>query len=87
MDDHVSTLPPAASQINRALRSFVGEMKAMGRWDDVAIFTKSEFGRTITSNGARARSRSSRDRAKIGPRSSLDRAAARRRPRARSVLR
>ena len=38
-------------QINRALRSFVAEMKAMGRWDDVAIFTKSEFGRTLTSNG------------------------------------
>ena len=38
-------------QIDRALRSLVSELKAMGRWDEVAILSKSEFGRTITSNG------------------------------------
>ena len=35
-------------EINLALRSFVAEMNAMGRWNDVAIFSKSEFGRTVT---------------------------------------
>ena len=37
--------------INAALRSFVSEMKTAGRWDDTTIFSVSEFGRTVTSNG------------------------------------
>ena len=38
-------------EIDVALRSFVGEMKAHRRWKDVAVISTSEFGRTITSNG------------------------------------
>ena len=38
-------------QINSALRSFTKEMKAQRWWDHVTIFSISEFGRTITSNG------------------------------------
>ena len=40
------------TDINNALRSFVAEVKTQGKWDDVALFSVSEFGRTITSNGA-----------------------------------
>lgn len=38
--------------VDAGIRSFVAEMKSQGRWDDVTIFSVSEFGRTITSNGA-----------------------------------
>ena len=37
--------------INPAIRAFVCELKAQGVWDDVALVTLSEFGRTIVSNG------------------------------------
>ena len=50
--DNGGTLETHLGAINAALRSFVAEMRAMGRWDDVAVLSVSEFGRTITSNGA-----------------------------------
>ena len=34
-----------------ALSTFVAEMKALGVWDNVALQSLSEFGRTMTSNG------------------------------------
>ena len=40
------------AEIDAALASFVAEMEAQGRWGDVAVLSVSEFGRTITSNGA-----------------------------------
>jgi cullin-associated NEDD8-dissociated protein 1 len=38
-------------EINDALESFVGEMKAQSLWDKVTIATASDFARTLTSNG------------------------------------
>jgi len=38
--------------VDKALGSFVAEMKAQGIWDNVAVLTVSEFGRTLTTNGA-----------------------------------
>jgi hypothetical protein len=35
-----------------ALSAFVTEMKVQARWQDVTVVSTSEFGRTITSNGA-----------------------------------
>jgi uncharacterized protein (DUF1501 family)/uncharacterized protein (DUF1800 family) len=37
--------------IDGALATFVAEMKALGVWQNVALQTLSEFGRTMTSNG------------------------------------
>ena len=45
------TLDEKFEELNAALRSFVTEMKALGRWDDVVIVPISEFGRTLTANG------------------------------------
>ena len=45
------TLDEKFDELNAALRTFVTEIKAMGRWDDVVIVPVSEFGRTLTSNG------------------------------------
>jgi|EP01049_Picozoa_sp_SAG25_P000064 uncharacterized protein (DUF1501 family) len=47
-DSMYKTLAPS---MNGALTSFVAEMKAQGMWDNVAIATFSDFGRTMTSNG------------------------------------
>ena len=38
--------------INEAITSFEAEMKLQGVWDDVLLVEVSDFGRTITSNGA-----------------------------------
>ena len=46
------TLESKFAEIDTGLRSFVAEMKAQGRWDDLVLVSASEFGRTITSNGA-----------------------------------
>ena len=46
-----AALNTKVSQIDDALRSFVGEMKSQGIWDDVAVVTISDFARTMTSNG------------------------------------
>jgi len=37
--------------VDRALQAFVTEMRAQGVWNDVAILSASEFGRTLASNG------------------------------------
>ena len=53
-DTHSTLNPTLASNfadINKGLSSFVKEMKAHGRWDDIVIVSASEFGRTMTSNG------------------------------------
>jgi len=39
-------------QIDDALRSFVGELKAQNIFDKTVLASESEFGRTLTSNGA-----------------------------------
>uniref|UniRef100_A0A7S2I147 DUF1501 domain-containing protein n=1 Tax=Haptolina brevifila TaxID=156173 RepID=A0A7S2I147_9EUKA len=54
-DTHSSELEAVQeklSQVNSALTSFVDEMKAQGVWDQTAILTASDFGRTLGSNGA-----------------------------------
>lgn len=38
-------------EVNRCLGAFVDEMKRKGTWENVAIVTLSDFGRTLTSNG------------------------------------
>merc|ERR1712129_57768 len=38
-------------QVNDALTKFVNEMKKQGAWDEVIVFSSSEFGRTLTPNG------------------------------------
>jgi uncharacterized protein (DUF1501 family)/uncharacterized protein (DUF1800 family) len=38
--------------VDQALGKFVEEIKIQGRWDDVTVMSFSEFGRTMTSNGA-----------------------------------
>jgi len=54
-DTHASeheTVTEKFGEVNEALSSFVQEMKAEGVWDQVAVLTASDFGRTIGSNGA-----------------------------------
>jgi uncharacterized protein (DUF1501 family) len=46
------TLALKMSQIDAALDAFRTEMIAQGVWDDVIVVTASDFGRTLTSNGA-----------------------------------
>ena len=50
--DAFATLQTKMGQIDVSLHSFVEEMKLQGVWSGVTIVTASEFGRTITSNGA-----------------------------------
>eukprot|EP00808_Paulinella_micropora_P031318 g22050.t1 len=45
-------LDASLAPIDDALDSFVKEMKMQGIWDDVVVFSVSDFGRTLTSNGA-----------------------------------
>lgn len=40
------------NQLNAALAAFKTEMVSRGRWNDVAVMTMSEFGRTIRENGS-----------------------------------
>jgi cullin-associated NEDD8-dissociated protein 1 len=40
------------SDTSAALKCFVDDMKTQGLWNDVTIISSSEFGRTLTSNGA-----------------------------------
>ena len=47
----IQTLRTKFDAINAALECFVAEMKAQGVWDDMAIVSLSDFGRTLTSNG------------------------------------
>ena len=39
-------------QVDSVLAAFEKEMKAQGLWDSVSLLTISDFGRTLTSNGA-----------------------------------
>jgi len=50
-DTHTRLNPPWQS-VNDAVKSFSDEMKAQGIWDNVAVVSVSDFGRTLTSNGA-----------------------------------
>jgi len=45
-------LSESFAEIDGALRDFVGELTQQGVFDDVVIVTHSDFGRTLTSNGA-----------------------------------
>lgn len=47
----METLQSKFGEIDAAIDSFATEMKARGAWDDVAIFSASDFGRTLTTNG------------------------------------
>jgi uncharacterized protein (DUF1501 family)/uncharacterized protein (DUF1800 family) len=38
--------------VDDGIGNFAGEMKAQGRWDDVVVLTVSDFGRSLTTNGA-----------------------------------
>ena len=54
-DNHADVLADTQTNfrnIDVALGTFVKEMKALGVWDQVAVQSLSEFGRTMTSNGA-----------------------------------
>ena len=55
LDTHFSNaeiLSDRLKDLNAALTDFVAEMKRQGVWDDVVIVQASEFGRTLTGNGA-----------------------------------
>jgi cullin-associated NEDD8-dissociated protein 1 len=39
-------------EVDDGIGNFMQEMKLQGRWDDVAVMSFSEFGRTMTTNGA-----------------------------------
>jgi len=48
--DMISALNDRAIEINDSLGSFVAEMKAQGRWNDVVVVYVSEFARTLIPN-------------------------------------
>lgn len=50
-DNQASNLPVLHQQINDALVSFRNAMIELGIWNDVAVFTTSDFGRTAIGNG------------------------------------
>ena len=50
--DTVSVLAEKLASIDAALAAFKAEMVSQGVWQDVVLVTVSEFGRTLTSNGA-----------------------------------
>jgi len=49
--DYRDAVATRFNDINVALTTFVAEMKAQGVWDQVAVQSVSEFGRTIATNG------------------------------------
>lgn len=49
--DEAETLRTKFEQIDGALAQFVAETNHTGVWDDLAVVTVSDFGRTLTSNG------------------------------------
>jgi uncharacterized protein (DUF1501 family) len=53
--DMLTKLEVLVNEINGALGSFVSEMKAQGRWDDVVVLFVSEFARTLNPNTSRGR--------------------------------
>lgn len=48
--DGFTELNQLFTEVNTSLGSFVREMKAQGRWDDVVVVYVSEFGRTLSPN-------------------------------------
>lgn len=50
-DSQASDLPGLLSQISGAVASFRDAMTGIGMWDDVTVFTMSDFGRTLSDNG------------------------------------
>merc|ERR1711959_525824 len=52
-DSHkFSDLAPKFEEIGTALRGFVAELEAQNVFDSTVVLTQSEFGRTLSSNGA-----------------------------------
>ena len=49
---NLDSLPGKLTEIDDAVAAFADEMKAQGIFEDVAIVTMSDFGRTLTWNGA-----------------------------------
>jgi len=50
-DNQSMNLPALMSQLAEAIAAFRAAMQEAVRWDDVALFTMSDFGRTLTDNG------------------------------------
>ena len=50
--DVSTTLTANLDYIDEAIDSFAQEMRAQGAWGNVTLVTASDFGRTLTSNGA-----------------------------------
>jgi uncharacterized protein (DUF1501 family) len=48
----LTRLTELMGQVDGALGAFEAEMKVQGMWDNVVVVTASDFGRTMTSNGA-----------------------------------
>jgi uncharacterized protein (DUF1501 family) len=53
--DMIDVLNRKAIVINEAFHSFVSEMKAQGRWNDVVVLFVSEFARTLIPNTSKGR--------------------------------
>jgi uncharacterized protein (DUF1501 family) len=53
--DMLTALNDRAVEMNDALGSFVTEMKAQGRWNDVVVLFVSEFARTLIPNTSSGR--------------------------------
>mmetsp|Transcript_32484 Transcript_32484/g.59377 ORF Transcript_32484/g.59377 Transcript_32484/m.59377 type:complete len:202 (+) Transcript_32484:2-607(+) len=50
-DEGGSHFEELLDEVNSGLHSFVTEMQRQGYWDNIAIVSGSDFGRTLTSNG------------------------------------
>lgn len=50
-DDQVGRLSPLHSGLASAMAAFKAAMQELGRWNDVTLFTASDFGRTQIGNG------------------------------------
>jgi len=53
--DMITVLADRLIEMNNALQSFVEEMKAQGRWNDVVVVFASEFARTLIPNTSKGR--------------------------------
>lgn len=49
--NQVNDLPENHSEINAAMASFKAAMVEIGRWNEVCVFSASDFGRTVIGNG------------------------------------
>jgi uncharacterized protein (DUF1501 family) len=50
-DNQPTSMPGRLSEVFDAIAAFRNAMVELGVWDDVALFTMSDFGRTLTDNG------------------------------------